>query len=157
VVDRHSAIDDVVIVLREDGKYYDQDHLYLSELGNVLPNIGDTWTVHPPFGGVAAYRVVERYLSMIDNTEPQNNSRAWVLVVEQIEGQSVFEFDSVILRIFDAQVSNKNLAKIDALEDLDRTNRDPDYWTAERKKLLREERESRIAAINISTDIEQKN
>lgn len=155
--DSPASVDDVIILFRDKDGYYNEDRLTLQEMGNILPSIGDKWTIHPQFGGIGAYLVCERYLiNIFKGFDSPTGQTAWILVVEEIENDELFEFDRVVREIFDAEVSEEALAEFHVLETLDRSNRDPAYWTFERKELLRKEREARLAAIQAEEDAKKR-
>lgn len=144
--------DEVILMEREGGKFYECYTLSLAAMGGVVPVIGDRLTVHPPYGGLAAYDVVARFLSeMIPSANPEDRAvvMSWVLVVEPIdlenekEWSELLDFDRVIRGMHDVAVTYIG----ETVHELDRSNRDPAYWTKERKELLRQEREARLAEI----------
>jgi hypothetical protein len=158
VFDRPYDVDDVVILVRDDRGYHDQDRLSLKKIGGILPVIGDMWAVHPHLGGLAAYRVVERFLSnIIIDPDDRDHEWYWIVVVEQIENDELFDFDNVVREIFDAQVSDEQFAEFKILDSLDCDNREPAYWTRERKEILRKEREARLTVIRAEEEAAKKN
>jgi hypothetical protein len=88
------------------------------------------------------------------------NERFWVLVVRQIDEDHLFNLDDLIRGIhrygfgntwrgepYPLQATEVPIRETEPPTDLDRKNRDPEYWTFERKELLRQEREARLAAM----------
>lgn len=147
------VVRDEIVVLMRDGKgYFDHDRLSLSYLNNVVPIIGDRLTLHLLEDGLAVYQVINRYLVDMrpDDADPCG---FWVLVVDQIDEDHFFELDDILRRIhreeFDVFLPGRPIppAPIETAETLDRSNRDPEYWTFERKEILRKEREARLAAM----------
>lgn len=103
--------------------------------------------MHPPYGGLAAYEVTDR----IHTTIPSRNIEepdfsTWTLLVDEILSEELFEYDKIIREIHFG-VYEPLVALEETIDDLDRSNRDPAYWTKERKELLRQEREARLAEV----------
>lgn len=149
--------DEVIVLLRESGKYHDHDRLYLSLMHNILPSFGDRLTWHiDEEDGLATYEVVERYCSRLIIDNFGNEGSYWVLVVEQIHNEALERFDIAMRQIHSEEYQRRQPkgggAEVERLgewkrETLDRNNRDPEYWTKERKQILQKEREARLAAI----------
>lgn len=75
---------------------------------------------------------------------------AWFLVVKEIEPD--FDLDDSLMLVYEEHFRWLFGSPMSAqpAETLDRSNRDPAYWTFERKELLRKEREARLAALKTS-------
>jgi len=158
--------DEIVLLMRDGDKYFDHGRLSLSYLKNVVPCVGDFLTLHVEEEGLGVWRVERRYLA--DLTLTSNGDVAasfWVLVVEEIDenfGDHFFDLDRAVRRIHHDDFNIVWLGEplftspIETAETLDRTNRDPEYWTFERKEILRKEREARLAAISENRSREKK-
>lgn len=148
-------LDDIVVLLRAGGKLVDHDRLRLSELRQTLPGVGDRLTLHVDDEGIAIYRVADRYLVDLNSTFDANgDARFWVLVVVQDDDDNfVEEIDDMVRAIYRADFASvwtqQQVPQTtgETVKDLDRKNRDPAYWTFERKELLRLKREARLAAM----------
>lgn len=132
----------------------------LEAFGGVCPNVGDniaTWLTGRPF----AYFVVQSRCFV----ECPRGDRGWALIVEDVgPAQPLVNLvedwaeDSKFFReCEEAEEAEEAAAAEQAkLENLDRTNRDPAYWTPERKAILRREREANIAATKSERDRKPK-
>lgn len=137
--------DEVVLLVRDGDEYFDHGRLSLSYLKNIVPTVGDHLTLHPDEVGIGACRVQARYLADLTPTDGGGPYASfWILVVEEVEGEHLFELDRIVQRIYKAEFNIiPHGEPPSALGDtLDRSNRDPDYWTFERK-----EREARRAGM----------
>lgn len=145
--------DEIVLLVRDGDDYFDFGRLSRTHLDNVIPVIGDTLTEHIAEAGIGMCRVVDRFLADFRSEEGAHDPlTCWVLVVEQPDEceDHFFGLDKVLQRIREANfsmVSMPNQFTAETLETLDRDNRDPAYWTFERKEILRKEREARLAEI----------
>ena len=142
--------DEVVLLVRDDDTYFDHGRLSLSYLKNILPAVGDNLTLHPDEVGVGACRVQERYLVDLTPTDGgEAYASFWVLIVEEVEGEHLFELDRAVHSIYKEEFGIVWLGDpLPTLADtLDRTYRDPAYWTPARKEILQKEREARLASI----------
>ena len=81
-------------------------------------------------------------------------------MVEQPEeiDNHFFGLDSILRRMREADFGYvpPDNEGFEIVDDLDRNNRDPEYWTFERKEILRKEREARLAAIRAREERERK-
>ncbi|RJT32817.1 hypothetical protein D3227_25815 [Mesorhizobium waimense] len=137
--------DEIVVLMRSGDGYFDHDRLSLKRLKNVVPCIGDRLTLHLEDEGLAVYQVENRYL--VDLRPDDEDCGFWVLIVDQIHEDHFYKLDEAVRRIhregFQVVWLSEPLevGPIDTAETLDRSNRDPSYWTFERKEILRKERE----------------
>lgn len=154
------AVRDEIVVLMRDGKnFVEHDRLSISELRNTLPIVGDRLTLHiDDVEGHAAYRVLDRYLVDLRScTDTGEDATFWVLVVDQFDEDHSDEFDDIVRAIYRQDFATvwrgESVTPVPAAspKKIDRTNRDPEYWTFERKELLRKEREARLEA-QMATD-----
>lgn len=142
---RRAKLSTEILVLIRQARSFDEDHLTLESTGGVIPNIGDKITLHPPYGGLAAYEVTDRiHTSIPSKNMEEPDFSTWALLVEEIESDELYEYDKIIREIHYG-VYEPLVVLEETVDDLDRDNRDPAYWTPERKELLREEREERLA------------
>jgi|GEM_PF-3422347 len=129
---------------------------FLSEFGGVCPSVGDhiaTWLTGDPF----TYYIV-RSRCFID---ARGRDRGWALVVHEVKPSPPLEnlledwlADTKFIRECeesdedeDVPVTAPATSGAATAEKLDRSNRDPAYWTPERKEILRREREATVAAL----------
>jgi len=158
---RYYLRDEIVLLQRFDDEYCDFGRLSLTSLRNVVPAVGDTLTDHVFETGVGVSRVVDRFLADFWSEEDVHpRCRCWVLVVEQPEeiDNHFFGLDSILRRMREADFGYvpPDNEGFEIVDDLDRNNRDPEYWTFERKEILRKEREARLAAIRAREERERK-
>jgi hypothetical protein len=146
--------DEIVVLMRSGDGYFDHDRLSLSRLKDIVPAIGDRLTLHVEDEGIATYQVEQRYLIDLRGSDDAHEDACfWTLVVDQIHEEHFFELDRVVRAIyredFDTTWNGEAipLSPIDPADELDRDNHDPEYWTFERKEILRKEREARLAAM----------
>ncbi|YBV97129.1 hypothetical protein M1D80_09595 [Phyllobacteriaceae bacterium JZ32] len=145
--------DEIVVLMRSGDGYFDHDRLSLKQLQNSVPVIGDRLTLHPVDEGLAVYQVEQRYLVDM-RPDVGDDCRFWVLVVDQIDEDHFLKLDDALRHIhreeFDVvwlQMPPSEPTSVETVDDLDRNNRDPAYWTPKRKEILRQEREARLAMI----------
>jgi hypothetical protein len=162
-MEEYSIRDEIVVLMRDGNDFVAHDRLSLSELKNVLPNIGDRLTLHIDDAGHAVYRIEARYLiDLRSSTDAGEDARFWVLVVDQHDEDHSDEFDDIVRAIHRADFATiwkgVAIAPTPAAipEKLDYANRDPAYWTPERKRRLQKEREARLAAIRSEEATRQK-
>lgn len=154
-MDEESIRDEIVVLMRSGDGFVDNDHrLSLADLRNTVPIIGDRLSLHLEEEGLAVYRVLDRYLvDLRFSSDGGNDALFWVLVVDQFDEDHSHEFDQLVRAIYREEFATSwrreaiPSAPVQTAETLDRTNRDPAYWTFERKEILRKEREARLAAI----------
>lgn len=138
--------DEIVLLIRDGDEYFYHGQLSLKYLQGIIPTIGDHLTLHPVGMGVGASRVVERHLAeLVPADGGKSYSSFWLLVVEEVEGEHLFDLDRIVNSIFKEDFGGQ--VPSPTADSLDRSNRDPAYWTFERKELLRQEREARLAAM----------
>lgn len=83
-MEEYSIRDEIVVLMRDGNDFVDHDRLSLSDLKNVLSNIGDRLTLHIDDAGHAVYRIEARYLiDLRSSTDAGEDARFWVLVVDQ--------------------------------------------------------------------------
>lgn len=152
------VLDKIVVLMRDGDGYFDHDRLSLSCLNNVVPIIGDRLTLHLGSDGLGVYQVINRYLTDL-RPDDAEGGRFWVLIVDQIHEDQFFKLDDLLRAIYREEFDGVwptstrfPHRSLKTAENLDRSNRDPAYWTQERKELLRKEREARLAAIKSGTD-----
>lgn len=144
--------DEVVVLMRDGQGYFDHDRLSLSHLHHAVPIIGDRLTLHLGGDGLAVYQVINRYLVDMSPDDAESG-RFWVLIVDQIHDDHFFAMDDLLRAIYREGFNGVwpgyefPLPIVETAETLDRSNRDPAYWTFERKEILRKEREARLAAM----------
>lgn len=127
---------------------------HLSEFGGVCPNVGDhiaTWLTGDPF---TYYAVRSRCF-----IEAGGRDRGWALVVQEVRPTAplanlVEDWLADTKFIRDCERADKEedgppKAPPPTPEELDRSNRDPAYWTPERKEMLRREREATLAKLKV--------
>lgn len=125
---------------------------HLSEFGGVCPSVGDhiaTWLTGDPF----TYYVVRSRCFI----EAGGSDRGWALVVQEVRPKAPLENlvedwleDTKFIRECgeaDEEEDGPPTASPPTPKELDRSNRDPAYWTPERKEMLRLEREANVAAL----------
>lgn len=87
-------------------------------------------------------------LEALRNNIPVFGDRIALLIDQG--GMSIVE---VVERYFLEYIEEE---RVETAETLDRENRDPAYWTFERKEILRKEREARLAAIRAEEEAAKK-
>lgn len=121
-----------------------------------VPNVGDVlshWVLTDLNGH---FLVVHRHF-----IHAQGNDCGWALIVEEIKDDRsnamLAEWAYDTKAFSEAEVYEPTQSpSVEAAEHLDRSNRDPAYWTFERKELLRKEREARLAAIQAEEDAKKR-
>lgn len=99
-MEEHSIRDKIVVLMRDGNSFVDLDRLSLSDLKNVLPNIGDRLTLHIDDEGHAVYRIESRYLiDLRSSTDAGADALFWVLVVDQYDEDHSDEFDDIVRAI----------------------------------------------------------
>lgn len=126
---------------------------FLSEFGGVCPGVGDhiaTWLTGDPF----TYYIVRSRCFI----EAGGRDRGWALVVQEVKPTPPLEnltedwlADTKFIReceeadeCEDVPATVPATHAVPTSEKLDRSNRDPAYWTPERKDILRREREASV-------------
>ncbi|MBB6013463.1 hypothetical protein HNR59_002852 [Aquamicrobium lusatiense] len=126
--------------------------------GNI-PIPGDTIVTCPGSVALVSYRVIDRYFITDGFFD-----RGWALLVERVAkapdlaelGRQWVE-DTKFFNELQDEDPNQWKGGWISPEKLDRSNRDPAYWTFERKELLRQEREARVAAMSAGEKAQEKN
>ena len=124
--------DVVIFEKHNDGTYFESDRTTLNLLGNVLPGFGDRLTLLVPEEGIAVYEVVGRYRVNMIGDDNEDDWNPWVLVVEQVDLDEFFSLERAIREVRRHDLALERMCA--APEVLDRSNRDPAYWTFERKR-----------------------
>lgn len=124
----------------EDGGFELVTTVSIGYLGGSLPNVGDVLALWDRANWL---EVVSRHFVVHSQAD-----RGWALIGIPVgrDRKTKLIFDQWGQDTRDFAVFEDEEVVQSAL-DLDRTNRDPDYWTVERKEILRLEREARVAAI----------
>lgn len=150
----YDVADSVLILERgTGGKFSLRETISLESLKNTVPVFGDRIVLLIDGAGTSIVEVVERYFLDYVEEKTGNELLVWVLIVREIEPDYQDDLDESLMEIYKADLrlwlgtSPGETAKAETLADLDRSNRDPAYWTFERKELLRQEREARLAAM----------
>lgn len=148
---------DIRLYTRHEDGGFDALFIYGARyFDGIIPSPGDTIVVGEGEFGNRIFRVLDRYF-----VTHLGLDRGWALFVEQLEDDR--DLDELArqwaedTKLFNEASDNLDddggTAKeriwppIETAETLDRDNRDPAYWTFERKEILRKEREARLAAI----------
>lgn len=150
-------ISDKVMVLERgsDGKHACTDALSMAQLNNHVPGYGDRISLLLDQGGLLLREVVGRYFLEYHEEGTGHTVWTWFLVVKEIEPD--FDLDDTLMEVYEEHFRWRfgyatSPAPIETAETLDRSNRDPAYWTFERKEILRKEREARLAAMGKDND-----
>lgn len=127
--------------------------------GGVLPMVGDLYSTWRTAVDQSTYRVIARHV--VEKPRPK-----WALIVEELP-ESVATLNWWTAWINDStwldhlptesdEASERSKERLGEWkkEKLDRNNRDPAYWTEERKQILQKEREARLAAIRAGQEPE---
>lgn len=144
--------DEVVLLVRDGDEYHFHGTLSLQYLNYIVPVVGDLITYQIEDSGIGLSRVDQRILVDMTATDAKDPTACcWTLVVSEVEDDRFQDLDMVMRAIRNADwtippVDLSDLAS-ETVDDLDRDNRDPAYWTPDRKELLRKEREERLAAM----------
>ncbi|MBZ9904777.1 hypothetical protein LB557_01985 [Mesorhizobium sp. BR115XR7A] len=150
----YDVADSVILLERgNDGKFSLRDTIPLESFRNTVPVFGDRIALLIDGAGTSIVEVVERYFLDYIEEATNNELLVWLLIVKEVEPDYRDDLDESLMEIYKADLRlwlsvepSRVTHPTETLADLDRTNRDPAYWTFERKEMLRKEREQRLAS-----------
>ncbi|TIV98870.1 MAG: hypothetical protein E5V85_09775 [Mesorhizobium sp.] len=136
-----------------DGKFGLRDTLSLESLKNAVPVFGDRIALLLDEGGMSILEVVERYFLEYVEEKSNDHLLTWFVIVKEIDPEYRDDLDESLMEIYRGGLrlwlATGPPAPTETIETLDRSNRDPAYWTVERKEILRKEREARLASMKV--------
>lgn len=144
-IDTHA----IIIIEKYGNDYHEFELTDLDFFSGEMPAFGDRVTLLAPEDGYAIFEVIGRYPTTHVDDNNATEWRPWVIVIEQIEPDDFSGIERLIrdIRHREHPEGADTVAEIEEPEEIDRDNRDPAYWTFERKEILRKEREARLAAM----------
>jgi len=148
---------DVRLYVRREGGEFEVLFIYsVKFFDGIVPAPGDTIAIGEGEFGSRIFRVLDRCF-----VTHFGGDSGWALFVEQPEDdgdlKEFAQWWAEDTKLFNAaahdmddggDIADERIwPLVETAETLDRDNRDPAYWTFERKEILRKEREKRLAAI----------